>query len=89
MDSCEVLIAGGGPAGSPCAWELRRSDLGTMILDKQIFPRDKIRGGWITRAVLDALEIDRHEYASSRTYRARIEEQYCNEQDKRSTPCTA
>jgi len=66
MDSCEVLIVGGGPAGSSCAWELRRSGLDTIILDKQIFPRDKICGGWITPAVLDALEIDRNEYASSR-----------------------
>ena len=66
MDSCEVLIVGGGPAGSSCAWELRRSGLDTIILDKQVFPRDKICGGWITPAVLDALEIDRNKYASSR-----------------------
>jgi geranylgeranyl reductase family protein len=66
MDSCEVLIVGGGPAGSSCAWELRRSGLDTIVLDKQIFPRDKICGRWITPAVLDALEIDRNEYASSR-----------------------
>ena len=67
MDACDVLIVGGGPAGSSCAWELRRSGLETIILDKQTFPRDKICGGWITPAVLDALEIDRNEYASSRT----------------------
>lgn len=66
MDSCEVLIVGGGPAGSSCAWELRRFGLDTIILDKQNFPRDKICGGWITPAVLDALEIDRKEYASGR-----------------------
>lgn len=66
MDSCEVLIVGGGPAGSSCAWELRQSSLDTIILDKQTFPRDKICGGWITSAVLDALEIDRNEYASTR-----------------------
>jgi len=66
MDSCEVLIVGGGPAGSSCAWQLRRSGLDTIVIDKQTFPRDKICGGWITPAVLDALEIDRNEYGSSR-----------------------
>lgn len=70
MDSCEVLIVGGGPAGSSCAWELRRSGLDTIILDKQIFPRDKICGGWITPAVLDALEINRNEYASGRVFQS-------------------
>ncbi len=66
MDACEVLIVGGGPAGSSCAWALRRSGLDAVILDKHTFPRDKICGGWITPAVLDALEIDRTEYSSGR-----------------------
>jgi geranylgeranyl reductase family protein len=65
MDSCDVLIVGGGPAGSSCAWALRNSGLDVVILDKQIFPRDKICGGWITPAVLEQLEIDPSEYAAS------------------------
>jgi menaquinone-9 beta-reductase len=64
MDACDVLIVGGGPAGSSCAWALRNSGLDVVILDKQIFPRDKICGGWITPAVLEQLEIDPSEYAS-------------------------
>jgi menaquinone-9 beta-reductase len=63
MDACDVLIVGGGPAGSSCAWALRNSGLDVVILDKQIFPRDKICGGWITPAVLEQLEIDPQEYA--------------------------
>ncbi|MDP9114360.1 MAG: NAD(P)/FAD-dependent oxidoreductase [Acidobacteriota bacterium] len=63
MDTCDVLIVGGGPAGSSCAWALRNSGLDVAILDKQIFPRDKICGGWITPAVLAQLEIDPQEYA--------------------------
>jgi len=66
MDSYDVLIVGGGPAGSTCAWELRRSGLKIAILDKAIFPRDKICGGWITRAVLSDLEIDAADYAHRR-----------------------
>ncbi|MBI2689806.1 MAG: NAD(P)/FAD-dependent oxidoreductase [Acidobacteria bacterium] len=63
MDSCDVLIVGGGPAGSSCAWGLRNSGLNVVILDRQFFPRDKICGGWITPATLRNLEIDPDEYA--------------------------
>ena len=68
MDSCDVLIVGGGPAGSACAWKLRRAGLDAVILDKQTFPRDKVCGGWITPAVLDELEIDAAEYARCRVF---------------------
>lgn len=62
MDSCEVLIVGGGPAGSTCAWKLREAGLDVVIIDKEQFPRDKVCAGWITPAVLDALEFDTEEY---------------------------
>lgn len=67
MDSCDVLIVGGGPAGSSCAWALRSSGLHVVILDKAKFPRNKVCGGWITPWVLQALEIDAADYASGRT----------------------
>ncbi len=66
MDSCDILIVGAGPAGTSCAWKLRNSRLATVILDKQIFPRDKVCGGWITPPVLQELEIDPAEYARCR-----------------------
>src|SRR5690348_12466947 len=66
MDSCDILIVGAGPAGSSCAWKLRDSRLTTVILDKAIFPRDKVCGGWITPRVLRELEIDPTEYARCR-----------------------
>ena len=66
MDSCDVLIVGGGPAGSSCAWALRNSGRDVTILDKQVFPRDKVCGGWITPDVLRELEIDPVEYARGR-----------------------
>jgi geranylgeranyl reductase family protein len=68
MDACDVLIVGGGPAGSSCAWKLRDSGLDVVILDKQLFPRDKICGGWITPAVLSELEIDPCDYARERVF---------------------
>ena len=44
----DVLVVGGGPSGSSCAWELRRRGLDVVVLDRQSFPRDKVfPGGWI------------------------------------------
>jgi menaquinone-9 beta-reductase len=70
MDSCEVLIVGGGPAGSSCAWALRHSGLDVAIFDKQVFPRDKVCGGWITPGVLKALDIDASEYGRNHVLQA-------------------
>ena len=58
MDRCEVLIVGAGPAGSACAWQLRRAGMQVVLLDRERFPRNKVCGGWITPAVLDELEIN-------------------------------
>src|SRR5205085_1102307 len=66
MDSLDVLIVGGGPAGSSCAWKVRRSGLTVGVLDKQTFPRNKVCGGWITPAVLEELDIEPAEYAQGR-----------------------
>jgi geranylgeranyl reductase family protein len=70
MDSCDVLIVGGGPAGSSCAWQLRHSGLDVVVLDEHVFPRNKICGGWITPAVLAELEIDPVEYGRGRMLQA-------------------
>ena len=66
MKQVDVLIVGGGPAGSTLAWALRDSDLTVTILDKQIFPRDKVCAGWVTPAVMEELQINLDEYARSR-----------------------
>jgi flavin-dependent dehydrogenase len=68
MDSCDVLIVGGGPAGSSCAWGLRSSGLHVVVLDKARFPRNKVCGGWITPEVITALEINSNDYAQGRTF---------------------
>lgn len=66
MDACDALIVGGGPAGSACAWALRRAGIDTILIDKQNFPRNKVCGGWITPAVIEELQIDAAEYARTR-----------------------
>jgi menaquinone-9 beta-reductase len=67
MDACDVVIIGGGPAGSSCAWALRDSGLDVLVLDRATFPRHKLCGGWITPLVLDELEIAPEKYAPGRT----------------------
>jgi menaquinone-9 beta-reductase len=70
MDSCEVLIIGGGPAGSSCARRLHQAGIDAVVLDKRTFPRDKVCGGWITPAVIRELEIDLAAYARGRVLQA-------------------
>jgi len=65
-DSCDVLIVGGGPAGSSCARQLRRAGLDVLILDKSQFPRDKVCAGWITPQVVEELQIDTRDYEQGR-----------------------
>ena len=67
MDSSDIVIVGGGPAGSSCAWALRNSGLDVLIMDRARFPRDKLCGGWITPLVVRELELDLEDYARSRT----------------------
>jgi len=63
MDSCDVLIVGGGPAGSSCAWGLRKSALDVLVVDRSKFPRSKVCGGWITPQVFQMLEVEPAVYA--------------------------
>lgn len=65
-DRCDVLIVGGGPAGSSCAWGLRASGLDVRVIDRRQFPRDKVCAGWITPQVVDALDVDLEEYRQER-----------------------
>ena len=58
MQSCDVLILGGGPAGSTAAWRLKRSGADVLVLDKEPFPRLKLCAGWITPEVVRDLEMD-------------------------------
>ena len=58
MKSAEVIIVGGGPAGSSCAWSLKRQGVDCLVLDKEAFPRTKLCAGWITPEVVEDLEMD-------------------------------
>ncbi|HEY0634792.1 MAG TPA: NAD(P)/FAD-dependent oxidoreductase [Gammaproteobacteria bacterium] len=65
MEQCDVLIVGGGPAGSTAARALVASGLDVMVLDKKPFPRDKVCAGWVTPPVWEALELPPADYAAA------------------------
>jgi flavin-dependent dehydrogenase len=68
MDQCDVLIVGGGPAGSSLAWGLRHSGLDVVIMDRKTFPRDKVCAGWITPSVIETLQIDTEDYRKKNVF---------------------
>src|SRR5260370_33686531 len=49
----DVIIVGGGPAGSTAAYKLGRSGARVLLLDKATFPREKPCGGGLTARLLD------------------------------------
>ncbi len=67
METCDCLIVGGGPAGSSCARALVQAGFDVIVLDKAVFPRDKVCAGWITPAVIYELDLDLADYRSQRT----------------------
>jgi flavin-dependent dehydrogenase len=67
MVRTEVLIIGGGPAGSSCARRLKQGGAKCILLDKSPFPRFKPCAGWITPEVVRDLELDPATYPHSFT----------------------
>ena len=61
----ETIIVGGGPAGSSCAWRLKKQGKQVLILDKESFPRLKLCAGWITSKVMEKLEFSPEDYPYS------------------------
>ena len=53
---CDVLVVGGGPAGTAAAITLARSGRSVTIVDKAEFPRDKCCGDGLTTLALRELE---------------------------------
>ena len=41
---CEILVVGAGPAGSACAIQLARAGHDVLLVDQQVFPREKVCG---------------------------------------------
>ncbi|MBE9138620.1 NAD(P)/FAD-dependent oxidoreductase [Nodosilinea sp. LEGE 07088] len=65
MDYVETVVVGGGPAGSSCAWQLKRQGRDVLVLDKQSFPRLKLCAGWVPAKVMERLEFAPEDYPHS------------------------
>lgn len=68
MRRCDVLIVGGGPAGSSCAGKLLDAGVDVLLIDKKPFPRDKTCAGWVTPPVLKSLGFDADDYRNGRVF---------------------
>jgi flavin-dependent dehydrogenase len=62
MDVHDVLIVGGGPAGSTCARFLVRAGARVAVVDRAEFPRVKLCSGWLSTSIWDALEMSPLDY---------------------------
>ncbi len=50
-DYCvDVVVVGAGPAGSSAAFLLAERGFSVMLLNRSVFPRDKVCGGGLTPA---------------------------------------
>jgi menaquinone-9 beta-reductase len=67
MIHTDVIIVGGGPAGSACARRLTENRVTCLVLDRSGFPRAKPCAGWVTPEVVKELELDPSEYPHSFT----------------------
>lgn len=47
----DVIIIGAGPAGTICASYLAKAGVDVLVIDKEVFPRDKACGDMITESV--------------------------------------
>ncbi|MDH4047515.1 MAG: NAD(P)/FAD-dependent oxidoreductase [Gammaproteobacteria bacterium] len=62
MRVADVVIVGGGPAGSSCARDLVASGFDVVVLDRERFPRTKLCAGWVTPEALADLDLTEDDY---------------------------
>ena len=62
MRNVEIIVVGGGPAGSAAAQRLKAAGADVLVLDKERFPRHKLCAGWITPQVVSDLRLEIEAY---------------------------
>jgi geranylgeranyl reductase family protein len=68
----DVIIVGAGPAGALMGYELARSGLKILLIEKESLPRYKACGGGLTRRTLDALPFDVSPVIEDYSYTAKM-----------------
>jgi len=68
----DVIIIGGGPAGSIAAERAARGGLSVLMLEKATYPRNKICGGGVSQKALDVIGGIDKELIERETFGARI-----------------
>jgi flavin-dependent dehydrogenase len=58
----DVIVIGGGPAGSSCARTLVRGGARVAVVDRAEFPRVKLCAGWLSAPIWDVLELHPGDY---------------------------
>lgn len=58
MRQVDVVIVGGGPAGSTCALHLVRAGVDCVVLDRAEFPRLKLCAGWVTPEAVEDMQLE-------------------------------
>ncbi|MGB8402489.1 MAG: geranylgeranyl reductase family protein [Mycobacterium sp.] len=56
MQRYDLVVAGGGPAGSAAAWQAAQTGANVIVLDKAEFPRDKPCGDGLTARAVSYLQ---------------------------------